>query len=83
MVFFNLEEKFKLCLSVTSFVTRIPRYLTEDFTGISLIILSFKLCKGRISHLDKFRVRPEALEKILMKEIAVGIRLCHPPIVKF
>ncbi len=49
-------------------------YLTEDFTGMFIIYLSFIVCKGRISHLDKFKVKPEAHEKLLMKEIAWGIK---------
>ncbi len=32
------------------------------------------MCKGRISHLDTFKVKPEALENVLMKEIAWGIK---------
>ncbi len=39
-----------------------------------IIYLSFIVCKGRISHLDKFKVKPEAHEKLLMKEIAWGIK---------
>ncbi len=50
--------------------------MTDDFTGMFTrsIYLSFKVCTGRISHLDQFKVKPEALEKLLMKEIAWGIK---------
>ncbi len=39
-----------------------------------VIYLSFIVCKERISRLDKFKVKPEALENVLMKEIAWGIK---------
>ncbi len=39
-----------------------------------IIYLSFIVCKGRISHLDTFKVKAEALEQLLMKEIAWGIK---------
>lgn len=38
-----------------------------------IVCLFFKLCKGRISHLERFQVKPEAFEKVLLKEIASGI----------